>query len=396
MDALLFSPLSLRGLTLRNRIVLSPMLTYSAVNGYTNDTHLAHLAKFAVGGAGLVMVESTKIDPRGCSTPRDLGLWKDEFIPGMRRIVDLVKRYGAACGIQLGHSGRKARRSVPWEGRVPLREEPGVDHGEPWELIGPSAVAHDEKYQSPREMTQADIEEIVEAWSQGARRALEAGFDVLEIHGAHGYLIHQFLSETANRRTDRYGGSLENRMRFAVEVMRGVRRCWPEEKPLFLRVSAVDETGWAIEDSIALARTLAAHGVDVIDCSAGGMLDARPAGASPVTYGYQVPYAQAIRRGAGVKTMAVGLIVHADQAEAILQAGDADLVALGREYLVNPNWPLDAALKLGVPAPYAQLPPVFGHYLGGRSRAFAQLRHSTWQSGLAAGGKTDANIGREK
>jgi 2,4-dienoyl-CoA reductase-like NADH-dependent reductase (Old Yellow Enzyme family) len=382
MDALLFSPLSIRGLTLRNRIVLSPMLTYSATNGYTNDTHLAHLAKFAVGGAGLVMVESTKIDPRGCSTPRDTGLWKDEFIPGMRRIVDLVKGYGAACGIQLGHSGRKARRSVPWEGRVPLRDFPGVDHGEPWELIGPSPIAHDEKYQSPREMTGADIAEMVEAWSQGARRAEQAGFDVLEIHGAHGYLIHQFLSAHANRRTDQYGGSLENRMRFAVEVVRGVRRYWPEGKPLFLRVSAVDEAGWSIEDSIALAHTLGENGVDVIDCSTGGMLDARPANSNPICYGYQVQYARAIRHGAGVKTMAVGMIVHADQAEAILQGGEADLVALGREYLVNPNWALDAALKLGIAAPYAHLPAVFGHYLGGRQRSFAGLRNSTWQTGI--------------
>ncbi len=382
MDTLLFSPLALRGVTLRNRIVLSPMLTYSATNGYTNDTHLAHLAKFAVGGAGLVMVESTKIDPRGCSTPRDLGLWKDEFIPGMRRIVDLVKTYGAACGIQLGHSGRKARRSVPWEGRTPLTDEyPGVDHGERWELIAPSAVAHDAKYQSPREMTHADIAELVEAWSQGARRAEEAGFDVLEIHGAHGYLIHQFLSATANRRTDQYGGSLENRMRFAVEVARGVRRRWPDRKPLFLRVSAVDETGWAIEDSVALARTLGEHGVDVIDCSTGGMSDAQPA-ASPDAYGYQVPYARAIRAGSGVRTMAVGLIVHADQAEAILKDGEADLVALGREYLVNPNWALDAALKLGVDAPYAQVPPVFGYYLPRRQRSFAGLRNSTSQTGM--------------
>jgi 2,4-dienoyl-CoA reductase-like NADH-dependent reductase (Old Yellow Enzyme family) len=382
MDALLFSPLAIRGLTLRNRIVLSPMLTYSATNGYTNDTHLAHLTKFAVGGAGLVMVESTKIDPRGCSTPRDLGLWKDEFIPGMRRIVDLVKSYGAACGIQLGHSGRKARRCVPWEGRTPLTDEcPGVDHGERWELIAPSAIAHDEKYQTPREMTHADIAELIEGWSQGARRAEEAGFDVLEIHGAHGYLIHQFLSAAANERTDQYGGSLENRMRFAVEVARGVRRHWPSHKPLFLRVSAVDETGWNIEDSIALARTLAEHGVDVIDCSTGGMTDARPA-ANAIYYGYQVRHAQAIRHGSGVKTMAVGMIVHADQAEAILQQGEADLVALGREYLVNPNWALDAALKLGVSAPYAHLPPVFGHYLGGRQRSFAGLRNSTWQAGL--------------
>ena len=385
MNALLFSPLTIRGLTLRNRIVLSPMLTYSATNGHTNDTHLAHLAKFAVGGAGLVFVESTKIDPRGCSTPRDLGLWKDEFISGMRRIADLVKSYGAACAIQLGHSGRKARRSVPWEGRTPLASYPGVDHGEHWELIAPSAIAHSEHYQPPREMTHADIAELVEAWSQGARRAHAAGFDVLEIHGAHGYLIHQFLSPTANRRTDAYGGSLENRMRFAVEVVRGVRRYWPDEKPLFLRISAVDEIDWAIEDSVALARTLKEHGVDVIDCSAGGISDTAPS-SNPVAYGYQVKYANAVRHGAGVMTMAVGMIVHADQAEGILQAGEADLVALGREYLVNPNWALDAALKLGVDAPYAQMPPVYGYYLERRKRSFVALRHSTSQDGLRSDG----------
>ena len=385
MNTLLFSPLTIRSLTLRNRVVLSPMLTYSATNGYANDTHLAHLAKFAVGGAGLVYVESTKIDPRGCSTPRDLGLWKDEFIPGMRRIATLVKSYGAACAIQLGHSGRKARRSVPWEGRVPLASYPGVDHGEHWELIAPSAVAHSEHYQPPREMTHADIAELVDAWSQGARRADEAGFDVLEIHGAHGYLIHQFLSPSANKRTDVYGGSLENRMRFAVEVVRGVRRYWPQEKPLFLRVSAVDEIDWTIDDSVVLARTLKEHGVDVIDCSAGGISDTAPS-SNPVAYGYQVKYADAIRRGSGIMTMAVGMIVHADQAEAILQAGEADLVALGREYLVNPNWALDAALKLGVATPYAHMPPVYGYYLERRKRSFAELRHSTWQGGMRADG----------
>jgi 2,4-dienoyl-CoA reductase-like NADH-dependent reductase (Old Yellow Enzyme family) len=383
MSALLFTPLTIRGLTLRNRIVLSPMLTYSATNGYTNSTHLAHYAKYAVGGVGLVFVESTKIDPRGCSTPRDLGLWKDEFIPGMRQIVELVKSYGAACGIQLGHSGRKARRAVPWEGRTPMSDCPGVDHGERWELIGPSPIAHADNYQAPREMGHDDIVEMVEAWSQGARRANEAGFDVLEIHGAHGYLIHQFLSATANKRTDGYGGSFENRMRFALEVVQGVRRHWPAEKPLFLRVSAIDETDWTIDDSIRLARALGEHGVDVIDCSAGGMSDTLPLN-NPIGYGYQVKFANAIRKQASVMTMAVGMIVHADQAEAILEAGEADLVALGRELLVNPNWAMDAALKLGIEAPYSHLPPTYGHYLERRKRSFKDLRHSTWQAGMSA------------
>lgn len=383
MNPMLFSPLTIRALTLRNRIVVSPMLTYAAVNGHTNDTHLAHLAKFAVGGAGLVFVESTKIDPRGCSTPRDLGLWKDDFMPGLKRICDLVRSYGAACGIQLGHSGRKARRAVPWEGRGPLDSYPGVDHGEEWELIAPSAIPHADNWPMPRAMTHADIAEMVDAWAQGARRAHDIGFDVLEIHGAHGYLIHQFLSATANRRTDQYGGSIENRMRFAVEVVRAVRRYWPDGKPLSLRVSAVDEVDWTIEDSVVLARTLKEHGVDVIDCSAGGMSESAPSN-NPVTYGYQVKYADAIRKGSGVMTMAVGLIVHGDQAEQILQAGEADLVALGREYLVNPNWAMDAALKLGVEKPYAQLPPVYAHYLERRKRSFKPLEHSTMQRGIGA------------
>ncbi|RPI42727.1 MAG: NADH:flavin oxidoreductase/NADH oxidase, partial [Betaproteobacteria bacterium] len=256
-------------------------------------------------------------------------------------------------------------------------------HGEPWELIGPSPIAHADSYQAPREMTHDDIAELAEAWGQGARRAEEAGFDVLEIHGAHGYLIHQFLSATANKRADRYGGPFENRMRFAIEVVQNVRRHWPEHKPLFLRVSAIDETDWTIEDSIALARVLKEHGVDVIDCSAGGMSDTAPSN-NPVGYGYQVKFANAIRRHAGVMTMAVGLIVHADQAEAILQAKEADLVALGRELLVNPNWPMDAALKLGVSKPYEQLPPVYGYYLERRKRSFKDLQHSTAQAGVHA------------
>ena len=213
MQPMLFSPLKIRDITLRNRIVVSPMLTYSADNGHVNDWHLAHLAQFAAGGAGLVFMESTKIDPAGCSTPRDIGLWKDEFVEPLKRITALIKRNGAVPAIQLGHSGRKARRSVPWEGRVPMAKCPGVDHGEVWELVGPSAIPHDPKYAVPREMTREDIREVAEAWGQAARRANEAGFDIVEIHGAHGYLIHQFLSATANQRTDEYGGSFENRMR---------------------------------------------------------------------------------------------------------------------------------------------------------------------------------------
>jgi 2,4-dienoyl-CoA reductase-like NADH-dependent reductase (Old Yellow Enzyme family) len=383
MDTALFSPIRLRGVTLRNRIVVSPMLQYSATGGFVNDWHLAHLGKFAAGGAGLVFMESTKVEPRGCSTPKDAGLWKDDFIESLRHITELIKRSGAVPGIQLGHSGRKARRSVPWEGRVPLAQCPGVDHGEEWELIGPSPVAHSEKSATPREMSHEDIRTVVQAWGGAARRAEQAGFDVVEIHGGHGYLIHQFLSPAANRRTDGYGGSLKNRMRFAVEVVRSVRQSWPAEKPLFFRISAVDESGWTIEDSVALARELKENGVDVVDCSSGGMSEA-VGSETPSPYGYQVPYARQVKADAGIMTMAVGMIVHADQAEAILQSGSADLVALGREFLHNPNWPLDAAQKLGIAAPFAQVSPVYGYWLEKRARSNFG-KPSTWQRGIHSG-----------
>jgi 2,4-dienoyl-CoA reductase-like NADH-dependent reductase (Old Yellow Enzyme family) len=368
MKSMLFSPLQIRGITLRNRIVVSPMLTYSAEGGHVSDWHLGHLAQFAAGGAGLVFMESTKIDPAGCSTPRDTGLWKDEFVEPLKRITALIKRNGAVPAIQLGHSGRKARRSVPWEGRVPMAQAPGVDHGEVWELIGPSAVAHDPKYAVPREMTREDIREVAQAWGAGARRANEAGFDIVEIHGAHGYLIHQFLSETANKRTDEYGGSFENRMRLAVEVAREVRKNWPEDKPVFFRTSAVDETGWTIEHSIELAKVLKANGVDVFDCSSGGMSDGGMASETAPPYGYQVPYARDIRAGAGIMTMAVGMIVHSDHAEEIVANGSADLVAIGREMLHNPHWPIDAAQKLGVEAPFAGIPPAYSYFLDKRAK----------------------------
>jgi len=381
MDAKLFTPLRIRSVTLKNRIVLSPMLQYCADNGHVNDWHLMHYGKFAAGGAGLVFVESTKVDPRGCSTPRDLGLWKDDFIAPFKRITDLIKRNGAVPALQLGHSGRKARRSVPWEGRVPLAQCPGVDHGEDWELIAPSAIAFSSKYAQPRAMTHDDIQEAISNWGQAARRAGEAGFDVLELHGAHGYLIHQFLSPVANQRTDEYGGTPEKRMRFPLEVIREVRKYWPEEKPLFLRASAVDEAGWTIDHSIAVARVLKEHGVDVIDCSAGGMSDANASEITP-HYGYQVDYARKIRAGADINTMAVGMIIHADQAEEIIRSGSADLVALGREFLHNPNWPIDAAQKLGIAAPFDHASRAYAYWLEKRANNKIGIRSSTWQRGI--------------
>jgi len=394
MQRQLFSGIELRDLQLKNRIVLSPMLTYEARNGRVTDWHLAHLGKFAVGGVGLVFMESTKVDPRGCTTPRDAGLWKDEFIEPLKQITGFIKRFGAAAGIQLGHSGRKARNSLPWEGRSPLPgHSSGVDHGEEWELIGPSAVAHSAAACVPRPMTLRNIEEQIDAWGAAAARANRAGFDVLEIHGGHGYLLHQFLSPSANRRTDAYGGSLSNRMRFAVEVVERVRQAWPDEKPLFFRVSAVDEAGWSMEDTVALARVLKTKGVDVIDCSSGGM-GAQPRSAVEQStrpgYGYQVPYAEQIRARVGIRTMAVGLIIHADQAERILEAGQADLVALGRELLLNPNWPLDAAEKLGLENPYETVPANHGFWLEKRAAGGFAGKSSTWHRGIAEASGSEA------
>lgn len=386
MTSLLFSPFELRGVRLRNRVVLSPMLTYAARNGHVNDWHFAHLGKYATGGVGLVFLESTKVDPRGCTTPSDLGLWKDAFIEPLRRMTRFLKSYGSVAGIQLGHSGRKARNALPWEGRGPLDSAPGVDHGETWELIGPSALAHGAGSSVPREMTVSDIHEQIELWGRAAERADRAEFDVLEIHGAHGYLLHQFLSPSANQRRDAYGGSLENRMRFPVEVVERVRASWPSDKPLFFRISSVDENGWTIEDSVAFCKVLKTRGVDVIDCSTGGMSASRTIleASTPPGFGYQVAYAERIRNEARIQTMAVGLIVHSDQAERILTSGQADLVALGRELLHNPNWTLDAAEKLGVSDPYSALPPSYGYWLEKRAAYGYGGKPSTWQAGLNA------------
>lgn len=379
---LLFSPLDLRGVRLKNRIVLAPMLTYSARHGHVTDWHLVHLGKFATGGVGLVFMESTKVDPRGCTTSHDAGLWKDDFIAPLRRITDFIKAQGAVPGIQLSHSGRKARHSVPWEGRAPLTTHANVDDGGDWELIGPSAIPHGEGYPAPRELSPGDIQELIEAWGAAARRAAQAGFEVVELHAAHGYLIHEFLSPAANRRTDGYGGSRSNRMRFAVEVVDEVRRHWSDDKPLFVRISAVDEKGWGLEDSVALARVLKDHGVDVIDCSSGGIGGHTLDAAQPPGYGYQVPYAERIRREADIAAMAVGLIVHADQAEGILADGKADLVALGRELLHNPNWSIDAAQKLGHAPSMPDIPRAYGYWLDKREASGFEGVPSTWRKGM--------------
>jgi 2,4-dienoyl-CoA reductase-like NADH-dependent reductase (Old Yellow Enzyme family) len=386
---LLLTPLEIRKLTLKNRIVIAPMHQYSADQGFAIDWHIMNAGRYAAGGAGLVMMESTKVARNGCGTVGDLGLWQDAFIPGLTRCVDFIKQHGAAAGIQLGHSGRKARLSRPWEGGKPLTgEEADVYDWEGWELVAPSAVPHSDRFPTPRALTHDEVQAMIGLWADAAARADKCGFDMLEIHAAHGYLLHQFLSPVANVRNDEYGGSEENRMRFPVEVAASVRSVWPADKPLFMRLSCEDDAGWGPEESVRLAARLKDVGVDVIDCSSGGTLERSPMDSErSQKYGYQVPYAEKIRREADIMTMAVGHIVHADQAEAILQDGRADLVALAREVMYNPNWPLDAARKLGVEQAFAMVPSPYAYWLSKRAASRFEGRPSTFGPGIWQAGE---------
>jgi 2,4-dienoyl-CoA reductase-like NADH-dependent reductase (Old Yellow Enzyme family) len=366
----LFSSLQLRGVTLKNRIVVSPMAQYVAKDGAATDWHFAHFAKFALGGAGLVFTEATKVERRGLGTVGDMGLWKDEQIAPLRRIVDFLHQQGAAAGIQLNHAGRKAGTYRPWEGYGTLDRSVPIE-GEPhWEVIAPSPIRYMEGWPEPREMTEDDIAAVIQAFASAAWRAHQAGFDVVEVHAAHGYLLHQFLSPAANQRKDRWGGSPENRLRFILEVARAIRRVWPQDKPLFFRISSVDESGWSLEDSVRMASELKACGVDVIDCSAGG-INVRSPTAAGVTrrMGFQVPYAERIRREAALATMAVGLIIEPQHAESIVQEGRADLIAVGREMLFNPFWAHHAAAALGVDPEYRLMAPVYQWWLERRAKA---------------------------
>jgi 2,4-dienoyl-CoA reductase-like NADH-dependent reductase (Old Yellow Enzyme family) len=362
---LLFEPLSLRGLRLKNRIVVAPMHQYAAVKGMPQDWHLMNAGRYAAGGAGLFIIESTKIERRGCGTVGDLGLWDDRFVAPLRHLADFTRACGAAVGIQLGHSGRKARVGRPWEGGKPLDRNSVIDEiddWDDWELVAPSAIAADARSPVPRALSKTEIHQLAEDWGRATARAHAAGIDAVELHGAHGFLIHQFLNPNSNQRSDEYGGSLPNRMRFAIEVTEAARAQWPQDKPLFMRLSVDDGAGWDAASSVALAQVLKTKGVDVIDCSGGGMLAGALPGA-PVGYGYQVPYADQLRREAGIATMAVGLIVHAEQAEAILQAGQADLIALARELIYNPNWAMDAAQKFGLDPHFSSAPPAMAYWL---------------------------------
>jgi len=342
MASLLFSPFRLRDVTLRNRIAMSPMCQYSAVDGVANEWHYIHYGARAVGGAGLVIFEATAVEPRGRITPYCLGLWDDNQVEPMARIVRFVEEHGAVAGIQLAHAGRKASTDRPWLGGGYVPPAAGG-----WRVIGPSPVPFQPDGPVPEPMTRQDMEYIISAFRQAAQRALAAGFRVAEVHAAHGYLLHEFLSPLSNRREDEYGGSLENRMRFPLEVVQAVREVWPDEYPLFVRISATDwvEGGWDLEQSVAFARELKKLGVDLVDCSSGGLSLEQKVQPGP---GYQVPFAARIRQDAGIATGAVGLITEPEQANDILASGQADLVLLGRVLLREPYWPLRAAAALGV------------------------------------------------
>ncbi|TVT60949.1 NADH:flavin oxidoreductase/NADH oxidase [Amycolatopsis rhizosphaerae] len=376
MSATLFSPIEIRGVRLKNRVVVSPMWQYSGVDGRPTQTHTVHYGRLAEGGAGLVLQEGTTVTRSGRGTLGDLGIWDDSMVPLYSRLVDVVKAGGAVPGIQLIHAGRKGRRNPPWSAHTP---RPAAS--DDWRVLGPSAVPIGvEEFSTPVEMSLGDIEDTVTAFANAARRADEAGYEVLDLQAAHGYLIHSFLSPLTNRRTDRYGGSTENRFRFLVEIIDRIRATWPAGKALFVRLSCVD-VEWTIDQSVELVRELGTHGVDVIDCSSGG-ITGLPFPGAKADYGYQVPYAEEIRSRTGSRTMAVGHIVHATQAQAIVENGQADLVALGRELLHNPHWPLDAARKLGLPDPYAQAPTRISYWLRKREKSFPGFTPSTEGSGL--------------
>lgn len=374
----LFEAVKIREVEIRNRTVVSPMCMYSAEGGKLTDFHLAHLGRFAMGGAGLIFVEATGVSPEGRITHGDSGLWNDEQMEPLKRIVALLKSLGATPGIQLAHAGRKASCHRPWEGDGPILEADKKPGEEPWQTFSASAIPWGEHWHTPKEMDEKDMEKVRNDFLASAKRAQECGFEVLEMHNAHGYLLQSFLSPIANQRKDQYGGSLENRMRFPLSVAKVLRDFWPKDKPMFVRISSVDgiEGGFTIEEAVEYAKELKRLGVDVIDCSSGGQpgkMNLRPA------LGYQVPFARQIKHGADIKTMAVGFIVDAHQANSIVADGSADFVALAREALSNPQWFFQAEQELGQTPeenPYEEWPVQSAFWLEKRKKTLDRLKLS--------------------
>ena len=375
-NPLLFQSIQLRELTLANRIVISPMCQHAAEAGHATAWHLVHLGKFALGGAGLILTESTAVDPRGRIGTADLGLWKDSQVEPLKEVVDFVHANGSAIGVQLAHAGRKAGSEPLWEGGAALSEARLATDDEPWQRLGPSALPAGPGWSAPVALNHEGIAKVIQGFVDATQRAERAGFDVVELHFGHGYLVASFLSPNANHRTDEWGGDLDGRMRLALEIAARVRAAWPAHKPLFCRLSAVDGTvdGWSLEDSIVLARALALCGVDVIDCSSGGLTEETRSLPVPRGLGFQVPFSERIRHEAQVKTQAVGMIVDAKQAEEVLAQGKADLIALGREALFDPYWPHHAAINLGVDPAYKRWPIRHGVWLAKRAPGLARAR----------------------
>ncbi|MFY0256060.1 NADH:flavin oxidoreductase/NADH oxidase [Chitinophaga sp. 30R24] len=337
----LFSPLQLREVVFRNRIAVSPMCEYSSEDGFANNWHLVHLGSRAVGGAGLVLTEATAVSPEGRISRHDLGIWKEDHIPKLKEITTFIAAQGAVPGIQLAHAGRKASTVRPWEGSRALLPEEGA-----WQAVGPSAIAYNEVFPMPEALTKEGIRKVISDFRAAAIRALEAGFVVAELHSAHGYLLHSFLSPLSNLRTDEYGGSFENRIRLLLETVEAVRTVWPERYPLLVRISVTDwaEGGWTPEESVKLAAVLKNKGVDLVDCSSGGLDAHQQIKIGPL---YQTPFAEKVRKEAGIPTGAVGMITTSEQAESVIAEGRADMVLIAREFLRDPYFPLSAAQELG-------------------------------------------------
>jgi 2,4-dienoyl-CoA reductase-like NADH-dependent reductase (Old Yellow Enzyme family) len=343
------------------------MCQYQAIDGMVQPWHHQHHARFASGGLGLAFVEATGVTRDGRITYGCTGIWSDDQIRGLKQIVDLYHTYGSACGIQIGHSGRRGSAERPWDGAAPIKRDSGPEAA--WQTVGPSALPERDGYPVPHALTVREIEDIASAFRMATLRALSAGFDAVEIHGAHGYLIHSFFSPVSNQRTDDFGGSLEKRMHLPLLIAETMRKVWPAEKPLFYRASAVDNVsgGLVIDDTVALAAELKKRGVDLMDCSSGGMSGPATLSTNKIKPGYQVPYAAAVRKGTGLPTMTVGAIIDPKQAEAILTSGEADLVALGRQLMAEPHWLYRAAVELGHPEPHSVIASKYAFYLGRRA-----------------------------
>ena len=367
---LLFTPITIRGVTSKNRIVVSPMCQYNSDDGGPGDWQMMHIGRLAVGGAGIIFGEETGIEARGRKTYKCAGIWNDKHIPMYRRLTDFIKEQEAVPAIQLGHAGRKASCHTATEDWRPLEDKDAADGMPPWQGLAPSALDQLPRRFIPKAMDQDDIHAVLDAWREATRRSMDAGYDILEIHGAHGYLIHQFLSPVSNHRNDSYGGDRAGRMRFALEVAEVVRDAWPKEKPLFFRVSAVDGEGgiWDLDDTGALSQELKDRDIDLVDCSSGGISGESEMPMVPRIEKFQAGFAERVRREAAIMTIAVGGITEAQQAEDILQSGRADLVALAREFLWNADWAAHAAKELGAVDPYGQMPHEYGYRLRQREK----------------------------